>query len=323
MSRKKVGVKGFADMLVGKFSPTTVLDEIDKLIDFSVFAEVLDNSLGKPLKGRPAYPPVMMFKLLLIQVMYNLSDEKVAEALADRFSFRRFCGFAIDEETPDQATICRFRNSLSGLDETFLDLVNDQLDDHGMRVRKGTLVDASIVKSNSRNPRGGEVSERDPEAGWTKKGGQYHHGYKAHIGMDEESGLINKTKVTSADVHDGQALFECVDGEEEAVYGDKAYDDESKRKILRKSGIKPRLMRRIYQSDSETTKARKTSLNKAMGKVRAAVEKFFGTCKRSYGMRQARYLGIIKNEFHVGMMAAVYNLIRAVNITKDLKLQPT
>ncbi len=137
------------------------------------------------------------------------------------------------------------------------------------------------------------------------------------------SGLINKTKVTSADVHDSQALLECLDEDDEEVYADKAYDKEGDRKALRKNQIKPRLMRRTYQSDSDLRKARKANLNKAIGKIRGAVEKFFGTTKRSYGMRQARYLGTLKNELYIRLMAVVYNLVRAVNITKSLNLQPT
>lgn len=191
-----------------------------------------------------------------------------------------------------------------------------------MRVRKGTLVDASIVKSNAKPPKGGEVSDRDPEAGWTKKGGQYHHGYKAHVSMDKDSGLINQTKVTSADVHDSQVLLECLDEDDEKVYVDKAYDKEEDRKTLRKHKIKPCLMRRTYRSDSEEQKVRKANLNKAIGKIRGAVEKFFGTTKRSYGMRQARYLGTLKNELWVRLMAVVYNMVRAVNIAKNLNLQP-
>lgn len=324
MSRKKVGVKGFADMLVEGVSPQTVLDEIDELIDFSIFADAFEGIISAShLGGRPAYPALMMFKVLLIQTLYNLSDEKMEEALADRLSFKRFCGFAIEDMTPDKTTICRFRNSLQGFEGNFLDMVNEQLDEQGMRIRKGTLVDASIVKSNSKNPKGGEVSERDPEAGWTKKGGQYQHGYKVHVGMDKDSGLINKTKVTSADVHDSQALLECLDEDDEQIYADKAYDKEEDRKTLRKHNIKPRLMRRTYQSDSDTKKARKANLNKAIGKIRGAVEKFFGTTKRSYGMRQARYLGALKNELHIRMMAVVYNMVRAVNITKNLNLQLT
>ena len=324
MSRQRIGVKGFADMLVEGISPQTVLDEIDKLIDFSIFADAFEVSSSSASQGgRPAYPPLMMFKILLIQTLYNLSDEKIEEALADRLSFKRFCGFAVEDITPDKTTIGRFRNTLQGLEENFLDMVNEQLDQHGMRVRKGTLVDASIVKSNTKDPKGGEVSDRDPEAGWTKKGGQYHHGYKAHVSMDKDSGLINKAKVTSADVHDSQALLECLDEDDEEVYADKAYDKEGDRKTLRKNQIKPRLMRRTYQSDTDLRKVRKANLNKAIGKIRGAVEKFFGTTKRSYGMRQARYLGTIKNELHIRLMAVVYNLVRAVNITKGLNLQPT
>ena len=240
-----------------------------------------------------------------------------------RFSFRHFCGFSVDDITPDKTTICRFRNSLHGIQENFLDMVNDQLNDHGMRLRKGTLVDASIVKTNTKNPAGGEVSERDPEAGWTMKAKQYHHGFKAHAGMDAESGLINKSKVTSADIHDGLATFECLDEGDEKAYGDKTYDDEHRRKVLRENKIKPRLMRRVYKSDSETTQRRKKALNKTIGKIRALIEKFLGTAKRSYGMRQARYIGILRNELHIRLMAVCYNLKRALTLTRALNLQPT
>jgi IS5 family transposase len=322
VTRRQIGLKGFADMMIADISKPSVLDELNKVVDFHEIGQVLEGKLRKK-NGRPSYPAEMMLKVTLLQVMYNLSDEKMEEALSDRLSFRRFCGFSLQDTTPDNATICSFRNLLNTLAEDILEKVNLQLDAHGMRLRKGTLVDATIIKSNSKNPTGGEVSERDPEAGWTKKTGQYHHGYKAHVGMDKDSGLINKVIVTSADIHDSFVTYECVDRDDQEVYADKAYDSELIRKELRKHKIKPRLMYRIFKSDTEQTKQRKTALNKSYGKKRGSVEKFFGTAKQSYGIRQARYLGIAKNQLHIQLVAICYNIKRAVNIMKTLNIQPT
>lgn len=320
MARGRVGVKGFADMLIADISKPTVLDELSKIIDFERIGKRLDEKLHQKA-GRPPYPAEIMFKVILLQVMYNLSDERMQEVLADRLSFRRFCGFSVEDVTPDNATICRFRGLLKDLDEDLLETFNHQLDLKGMRLRKGTLVDATIIKSNSKSPTGSEVSQRDPEAGWTKKGGRFHHGYKAHVGMDKDSSLINKVKVTSADIHDSLATYECVDKDDEKVYADKAYDSNPIRKELRKHKIKPRLMHRIYSLDSELRKSRKTALNKAYGKIRGTVEKFFGTAKQAYGIRQARYLGLAKNQLHLEFIAICYNLKRALTIMKDLNLR--
>lgn len=139
--------------------------------------------------------------------------------------------------------------------------------------------------------------------------------------MDKNSSLINKIKLTSADIHDSLATYECVDEDDQKVYADKAYDSHLIRKELRKHKIKPRLMHRIYKSDSELKKFRKTTINKAYGKIRSSVEKFFGTAKRSYGIRQARYLGLAKNQLHMEFVAICYNLKRALTIMKELTLR--
>lgn len=322
MSRQRLGVKGFANMLLADIARPTVLDELSEVVDLEDIAKALESKLRKKT-GCPSYPAEMMLKVTLLQVMYDLSDEKMQEALADRLSFRRFCGFSVEDVTPDNATICRFRNLLKNLAENLLEKVTEQLDARGFRLRKGTLVDATIIKSNSKNHTGGQVSERDPEAGWTKKGGNFHHGCKAHVEMDKKSGLINKAKVTSADIHGSLATYECLDEEDQEVYADKAYDSDELRKGIRKHRIKDRLMHRIYKKDTEQKKARMLSLNKTYGKIRGSVEKFFGTAKRSYGMRQARYLGLAKNQLHVEFIAICYNLKRALNISKDPSFQPT
>jgi IS5 family transposase len=266
-----------------------------------------------------------MLKVLFLQAMYNLSDEKIDDAMEDRISFRRFAGFSLGDDTPDNATVCRFRAVLLALNIDVLDLVNQQLDKHRMRLRTGTLVDATIIQANAKTPIGGEVSMRDLDASVTQKGGKYYFGFKAHVGMDKESSLINIVKVTSADIHDSLATYECLEVEDQAGYLDKAYDNDVIRVNLRHHKIKPRIQRRIYARDSELRKKRISILNKAYGKIRCGVEKYFGTIKRSYGVRQARYLGIAKNQLHMEMVAISYNLKRMVKLLetdKKMNLRP-
>lgn len=319
MTRRNLGQKGFADIIVGAKTKEGVLDKIAKLLDFSLLAAAIEArtkpTAAKVSKGgRPAYPIEPMLKVLFLQSMYSLSDEQTQEALADRLSFRRFASFSLNDDTPDNATICRFRGLVADLGLDLLGMVNEQLDQHGIRLRRGTLVDATIIQSSSKPPKGGEVSDRDPQAGWTKKGGKFHHGYKGHVSMDQDSSLINRVKLTSADIHDSLATYEVLDQDDQASYKDKAYDSDDIRKECRAKKIKPRIIRRIYASDSPLRKARKNALNKAYSRVRCGVEKFFGTAKRSYGMGRVKYLGIVKNQLHLEMVAVSYNLKRALKI---------
>ena len=327
MTRKKIGQRGFADLILEGKSKGTVLDEIAKVLSLKELSRLVDQHLeaknpGPNRGGRPAYPSEAMLKVLLLQTMHDLSDERAQDAIADRLSFRRFCGFSLDDNTPDNATICRFRAVLLDLNVDILAIVNKQLDKHKMRLRKGTLVDATIIHANAKAPSGGQVSERDPDAGWTQKAGKFHFGYKAHVGMDQESSLINKVKVTSADIHDGLAVYECLDEDDKQVYADKAYDNEETRTNLRQHRIKPRIMRRTYAKQTDLRKKRIAGLNKGYGKIRCGVEKFFGTTKRSFGAGKARYLGIAKNQLHMEMRAACYNIKRVVKMLgEDKKMQ--
>ena len=331
MTKKKIGQRGFVDAIMEGRSKGSVLDEIDKLLDLKKLSQMVDakleeNRAGPYKGGRPPYPSEAMLRVLLLQAMYSLSDEKIDDAMEDRISFRRFAGFSLSDDTPDNATVCRFRAVLLSLNVDILDIVNQQLDRHRMRLRTGTLVDATIIQANAKTPIGGEVSMRDLDASVTQKGGKYHFGFKAHVGMDKESSLINIVKVTSADIHDSLAAYECLEKEDQAGYMDKAYDSKSIRKNLREHNIRPRIQRRTYAKDSELRKSRIGRLNKAYGKIRCGVEKYFGTIKRSCGARQARYLGLAKNQLHMEMVAVAYNLKRMVNLLKadmKLNLQPT
>lgn len=163
--------------------PNDWLRQLDKLIDWSAVAVVLEHIYAAD-EGRPSYPVLTLVKLLLLQQWYGLSEPGLEEAVDDRLSFRRFAGLPLNEGVPDHSTIWRFRQELArhGLSEALFGEINRQLDARGMIIRQGTLIDATIVKAAVKPPRGkdGEVSERDPQAGWTKKNDKSHFGYKAH-----------------------------------------------------------------------------------------------------------------------------------------------
>src|SRR5512134_871690 len=179
--------------------------------------------------------------MLLLQQWYCLSDPGLEEAVDDRLSFRRFAGLPLDEGVPDHSTLWRFRQELEryGLSEPLFAELNRQLDARGLILRKGTLIDATLVEAAVKPPSGndGTVSERDSQAGWTKKNGKSRFGYKAHIAVDQDSGLIRGAILSRADLHDSQAGPALVQGDEQAVYTDKAYDSQTFRDALGEAGI--------------------------------------------------------------------------------------
>ncbi len=265
--------------------------------------------------GRALPPPLLIYvKLLLLQQWYGLSDEGLEAAVDDRLSFRRFAGIPLAEAVPDHSSIWRFREQLArrGLAERLLAEVNRQLDAKGLILRQGTLIDATILDAAVRPPGGdaGEVSPRDPQAGWTKKNGRSRFGYKAHVAVDEGSGIVRKAVMTPADVHDSVPAADLVRGDERAVYADKAYDSEKRRSDLRERGIEPRIM---YQARrNRPLKPWQTWFNKAAAATRAGVERLFGTMKRTYGYRQVRYLGLARNDVQLQALCAAINLRRAL-----------
>ena len=313
MSRKSEPSISFGDLAVDQLvNPKHRLMQIDELIDWSGIEFRLRLSLVKS-RGRPPYPPLQMFKALLLQVWYNLSDEGLEDSLLDRLSFRRFCGLKVNDPTPDAITIGRFRASLKREGEKLFEAINSQLDKKGMMVKSGTLVDATIIQAAVNPPsKGNQVSSKDGEAGWAVKNNDYTFGYKAHLGVDEESGLIRKARLTDGSLHDSLGLGACVSGDEAAVYADKAYDSRALREMLKSQDIEPCLMHRLRKGDPE--RCLKAQLNKAYSSVRSKVERTFGTFKRTYGWNRVRYIGEAKNQVFLFLVSIAFNLRRALSI---------
>jgi IS5 family transposase len=174
------------------------LDEISELVDWSPIARTISD-IYSAAKGEPAWPPLALFKALLIAVWYDLSDVKLAEALEDRVSFRRFCGFSRDEATPERTAFVRFRRELvaRGLDRALFEGIAAALKARAVTIKTGTIVDATVIRS---------ASESDADARWSgHRSRRAIHGYKAHIGADADTALVEKFDVTPGNVHDGRA----------------------------------------------------------------------------------------------------------------------
>ena len=243
MARRDLRQFGLADGLIQRRGKKTVwLDQVDAAIDWAAVETIVDGIYASR-EGGLAYPLLTYLKLLLLQQWYGLSDEGLEAAVDDRLSFRRFAGLPLAESVPDHSSIWRFREQLAkrGLAARVLAEINRQLDARGLILRKGTLIDASIIEAAVKPPAGdaGEVSPHDPDAGWTKKNGTSRFGYKAHVAVDQDSGLVRQAIMTPADVHDSVKMDELVQGDEAAVYADKAYDDATRRERLKARGIAP------------------------------------------------------------------------------------
>lgn len=269
--------------------------------------------------GRKPYDALAMLKALYLASLYDLSDPALEEALIDRVSFRLFCGFALDAATPDETTLCRFRQdcAAAGVLEAAFAEVNRQLDAKKLIVRKGTLLDATIVAAATRRPplqAGSKPAlEREPGASFTRKGTKSHFGYRVHVGADAGSNLIRRLALTPAHVNESSVADALICGDEQAIYADKAYENKQRRAALKVLGIKDRIMHRSHKNQAALPhwKVRRNAL---IAPRRARVEAIFGSFKRLYGRARMRYCHFRRNLADMYRLATVYNLRRAVSL---------
>ena len=311
----------------------TKLDSIDLMIDW----RPINKKLGKALKrtanavGKPAYPALLLFKGLVLQRMYNLSDVELEDQINDRFSFRRFVGLGVSDDVPDATTFCRFRQELLGqkLSEKLFQLVLSQLLKKG-DFKQGVSVDATGVES-SRRPRTtievvpedraeSDTEEQvtishsdDTEAAWLKKGKKTYYGYKVHMAADPTYGLVVGGHVTPANRSDmnelGQVLSEIPHGIRGRCYADKGYTSKANRDVVHQKGFKDGIMEKAVRGRPLThwQKIR----NKCISSVRCRIERIFGTFKRCRDFSRSRYVGQAKVEQEFFLVSLSYNLVRA------------
>jgi IS5 family transposase len=331
MAHRAVGQLSLADSLVAKVGTNATLDRLNELIDWTALADLLKSIHSAPV-GRRSYPPVVMFKALLLQQWHGLSDPALEAALADRLSFRRFCGLALDDATPDHVTVHRFRAALQAQDlakQAFAE-VNRQIDARQLILRRGTLIDAALVEAAVKRPKPPEEagtsapgqgrppsklvrSALDPDAAWSKKGGRRYFGYKAHVGVDQRSGFIRTQLLTAGNVNDTVPADELICGDEAAVYADQAYDTGKRRAALTARGIKDRLMHRPNKHHQLTHWQDRR--NKAIARRRAPVEQVFARLKCLCGWTRVRYRGLARNAVHFALLCTALNLKRLAALT--------
>jgi IS5 family transposase len=309
-------LEGFLQPNAGA-SPT--LDKIAGLVKWYRFEKLL-SKVRPGETGRPPYDALAMFKALLLQQWYGLSDPGLEEALWDRLSFRRFCGFVLDQPIPDATTILRFRQALiaAGLQDKLLTELNRQLEQNGLVLRQGTMVDATLVAAQAAPPSSdagkGAKSEVDADADWTMQGKKAHFGYKAHIAVDQGSKLIRRAILTPAKVYESVVADELIMGDERAFYADRAYEKRERRAKLKAMGIKDRIMHRSHKHQAALPHWQQRR-NKLIAPIRAAVESVFATFKRYYGYRRVRYFSLAANALQLELMCIAVNLRRVLVLT--------
>jgi IS5 family transposase len=314
MSVKRVGQLGFADAVLagGAQGP---LDRLVGLVRWYRFEKVLAGLRdGGP--GRAAWPPLVLFKCLLVGALYGLSERELEEALADRLSFRRFVGLSYEEGVPDHSVINRFRNELvrEGLYERLFAELDKQLDAAGVMLKRGTMLDATVIDAVSAPPRQGGAPS-DPDARFTKRSGKAgsSYGYKAHVGVDEGSGLIRAVLTTPANINDTLVADALIQGDERVVWGDGAYHTHARQARLEAAGVKPRLIRRANKHHALPERIK--HYNRLIARRRAAVETTFATLKNRMKLTQIRYRGLLKASAQVTLAAIAFNLRRWAAIT--------
>ena len=308
------------------------LPKLQKLVDWECFRSELETVRDKERKsnaGRKPFDVVLMFKVLVLQSLYNLSDEKTEFQIRDRLSFMRFLGLSLGDAVPDEKTIWLFREQLTeaGVIERLFDEFEAFLGEKGFLAKRGQIIDASIISAprqrNSRDEnrqiKAGQIPEdwsdqkkrqKDTDARWTQKNGQNHYGYKNHIDIDVEHKLIRGYEVTPASVHDSQ-VFETLldeDNSRRDVWADSAYRSEEKLQALGKRRFREHLQRKGCKHKKLTERERRG--NRTRSRIRSRVEHVFGVQAMRAGSLIIRTIGLIRAKAKVGLRNLVYNLDR-------------
>jgi len=294
---------------------------------------------GQSIDGRQSYNAVILFKMLLLQYWYGLSDESIEENVKDRISFSKFCGVAMDEPVPDSTVLSRFRSALAKQQafDKLLELINQKLHTENLMVTKGVIVDASVTNS-PRKPRGKkeyevvedrkedteqtqqtttttlkvvEQSHVDKEGAWLKKAGKLHYGYKQHTATNQE-GFVLGVHTTAANESDTKHLENTLNkitiDPRTPVYADKGYNSEANDTVLKDKKLKNRIMYKALKN-KPLTEIEKT-INKKISQTRYKIERTFGSMKRWFKADGARYVGLTKTHAQHVIQALCYNLYR-------------
>jgi IS5 family transposase len=307
--------------------------EIFRLPIYQVFE---DEYREKEKGGRPPFCKLMLFKALIIQSLYNLSDDQLEYQIVDRASFKRFLGLKKSDKVPDSKTFWFFREQLIEKD-VIMDLFktfNKTLDDSGVFANEGKMVDASFVEAprqrNTReenkhiketgtapqqwNDKPHKLAQKDVDARWTKKNNTTFYGYKNHVKSDTKTKLIEEFEVTDASVHDSQPIEKLLTEKDQGqpLYADSAYTGEDQEKVYQKKKVINKVNEKGYRNKPLTDKQKAN--NKEKSKTRARVEHIFGFVENSMNGSFVRTIGIARAKVKIGMMNLTYNICRCVQL---------
>ncbi len=317
------------------------LVELNRVIDWNLFADLLAETTTKPRKsaaGRKPFDRVMLFKMLVLQRMNNLSDDRLEYQVRDRLSFMRFLRLDMTGVVPDAKTMWAFREELkeNHLMERLFARFDECLRELDVELKSGQIIDATFVtvpKQRNRreenemikdgavpiewgkNPH--KLAQKDIEARWTKKNNESFYGYKDHANVDQDTKLITTWEVTSAEVHDSQVLEEVLQSPEEGgadVYADSAYRSNAQEESL----IASRHTSHIHEKGTRNhplTEAQKSS-NKEKSRVRARVEHVFGSMTNELGGITIRTIGRARAKVQIGLLNLVYNIKRVAMLIR-------
>jgi len=294
------------------------LERMDQIIPWGEFVELVQPFYYKGERGNKPYPLELMLRIFILQNLYDLADMKVMNEVLDSRAFAAFCCISSPDEVPDGDTIGRFRNLLMehDLQKKIFDAVLNLIAERGLILKKGTIVDSTFIEAPSSTKN--QKKERDPEAHSAKKGNTWHFGYKAHIGVDRESGLVHHVVTTAANEHDVTVVNQLMHGDEDTLGGDSGYIGAEKRpdaitrnrkgkKIKYVICRKPSSIRKLSKSGQYA--ARKREHEKSS--VRCKVEHVFAVVKKLFGYRKTRYRGLRKQTAKNFIMFALANLYLA------------
>lgn len=297
----------------------SMLDRLDQTIPWPQLAAPLAGMYHNQATGRPNIPVIMMLKCVFLQKWFNLSDPQLEECLLDRISFRRFVGLSQQDHNIDQTSFVRFRKRLlaHGHASTLFDAAVGHLQEKGLIIQEGTLVDATIIEA----PRGKTIRDglghtKQKAATSTKKHGRAYHGYKAHVATDG-NGLITDYVYDTASVHDSKHMDHLIRDEKNAVFGDSAYMSQDRQARLAAAGVFCGIIQRRVRGQKELRPEQKAH-NRLCAMFRAMVEHPFAWLKRQSGFRKTRYLGLARNALDFALGAVAINFYRSLSIQEGL-----
>lgn len=293
------------------------MDEMKEVIPWEKLISEIAPHYPDLERGRRKKELLLMLKIYFLQQWYGLSDPGVEEAIYDRVSFQKFLEMdLLNEGVPDETTVLHFRHLLEKheLQKKLFEVVNGHLDAKGVKVKTGTIVDATLIAApcSTKN----EEKKRDPQMSSTRKGNQWYFGMKAHIGVDSGNGIVHSLSTTTASVHDSQVMDQLLHGKEKALFADKGYTNEKAKAKARKDGLFWGVLDKAKPKHALSTSQRKK--NRKLSSVRAFVEHPFQVIKCQWKYVKVRYRGLKKNSFQLFTLFALYNIFKARKVLLKL-----